>query len=197
MDVAQLAKLATSLQGLALGRITFVTVPTTTTAGAETLQASTSKQLFNAVIDNSPLPGETAGPKTTPSQSGQPVAAKDVKVQVINATQIPNAAGDTAESLKSFGFGISQIGGPAPPHVTRTVVKYAAAQAAQAQLVASSVPSAALQVDPSMDGAIQVIIGPGFDSKVRAPHAGGATAPSISEAPAGLAYLNAANTSCT
>jgi LCP family protein required for cell wall assembly len=198
MGVAQLAKLATSLQGLPLGRITFVTVPTSVTGGTETVQATTSKQLFNAVIDNSPLPGETGTAKpTTPSQPSQPVAAKDVKVQVINGTQIPNAAGDTADSLRSFGFGISQIGGPAPPNLTKTVIRYASAQAAQAQLVASSVPSASLQVDPSMDGAIQVIIGPGFNGHVNAPHAGGAsTATTVSEAPTGLTYLNAASTSC-
>jgi hypothetical protein len=81
--------------------------------------------------------------------------------------------------------------------VTRTVIRYASTQTAQAQLVASSVPTAALQLDPSMDGAIQVIIGPGFDSHVRAPHAGGTTrTPTVSEAPTGLTYLNATNTSC-
>jgi LCP family protein required for cell wall assembly len=198
MGVAQLAKLAGSLQGLALGRITFVTVPTGATlnpAGEETLQASTSKQLFGAIIDNSALPGETGGTATT-SSGQQPVAAKDIKIQVINATQTPNMASNTADSLRHYGYVISQVGGPAPAHVTKTIIRYASGQQAQAQLLASSVPAAGLQVDPSMDGAIQLIIGPGFDQKVQAPHPGGSAATATSEAPGGLSYVNAGDTSC-
>jgi LCP family protein required for cell wall assembly len=202
MGVDQLAKLATSLQGLALGRITFVTVPTTGTtnaAGEQTLQASTSKQLFNAIIDNAALPGETASnqPAATPTTAA--VAPKSVKVQVINGIgdSAPGAATRTANSLKQFDFVISQIGGPAPPGVTHTEIRYASGQLAQAQLLASSVPSAKLQVDPSLDGAIQLVLGPGFDDVVKAPKAGAVTATGgSSEAPAGLSYVNAANTSC-
>lgn len=202
MGVDQLAKLATSLQGLALGRITFVTVPTTgapNAAGEETLQASTSKQLFNAIIDNSPLPGETGGSQPAAATPAKPVSAKDIKLQVINGIgdSAPGAATRTANSLRQFGFVISQIGGPAPPGTTRTVIRYASGQQAQAQLLASSVPSAKLQVDPSMGGAIQLVLGPGFDDVVKAPKAGAVTATGgASEAPAGLSYVNAANTSC-
>lgn len=195
MGVAQLAKLAGSLQGLALGRITFVTVPATIKGDTETLQASTSKQLFNAIIDNSPLPGETGG-KSATTKPAKPVAPADIKLQVINATQIANAAGDTADSLRSYGFQITQIGGAAPRGVKQTEIRYAAGQSAEAQLVASSVPSATLRLDPSMGGAIQVIIGSGFDGQVHAPHAGVAATPD-SEAPAGLSYVNAADSSCS
>jgi hypothetical protein len=50
-----------------------------------------------------------------------------------------------------------------------------------------------------MFGAIQLIIGPGFDRKVQAPQAGGsngATPGGGSEAPAQLSYVNAADTAC-
>ncbi|HEY1574890.1 MAG TPA: LCP family protein [Pseudonocardiaceae bacterium] len=203
MGVDQLAKLATSLQGLALGKITFVTVPTSDTvnsAGEETLQASTSKQLFNAIIDNSSLPGETGGSQAATSNAPTTqVAAKDIKVQVINGIgdSAPGAAKRTADDLRNYDYVINQIGGPAPPNVTRTVIRYASGQQAQAQLLASSVPSATLQVDPSMDGAIQLVLGPGFNNVVKAPKAGAVKATGgTSEAPTGLSYVNAANTSC-
>jgi LCP family protein required for cell wall assembly len=204
MGVSSLSKLATSLQGLALGRITFVTLPTTGTlnqAGDETVDPATSKQLFTAVIDNAPLPGEAAGAaaNTNAATNASSATPQNTKIQVINATSIQNVATTTANALTQQGFVVVGKGGAAPPNVQQTVIKYAAAQQDQARLLASAVPSATLQVDPSMFGAIQLIIGPGFDRKVQAPQAGGSNgaAPGAgSEAPAQLSYVNAADTAC-
>jgi LCP family protein required for cell wall assembly len=203
MGVDQLVKLATSLQGLALGRITFVTLPTTGTlnaAGEESVDAASAKQLFGAIIDNSPLPGETSGNGAVANGSAQQVPPSGIKVQVINAIGDTAAgwAAQTAHDLEPFGYVITQIGGPPPPHVTHTVIKYAAAQQNEAATLASSVPSATLQVDPTMGGAIQLILGPGFDRKVQAPRAGGGhgAAAGTSSALSGLSYVNATDQSC-
>ena len=201
MGVSGLSKLATSLQGLALGRITFVTLPTTGTlnqAGDETVNSGVSKQLFSAIIDNAPLPGEAAAQQNTALTNGPAVTPQNTKIQVLNATTEGSAASQTANSLQQQGFQISSIG-PGPTNVTTTVIKYSAPQLAQAQLLASAVPSATLQADPTMDGAIQLVIGPGFDHKVQAPHAGGGTQNSAntgSEAPSQLSYVNASDTGC-
>jgi len=203
MGVDQLVKLATSMQGLALGRITFVTEPTTgslNSAGEETVKAAAGKQLFKAVIDNSPLPGETSGAVT--NSPAKPASPSDIKVQVLNGIGQSAAgwAGTAADDLQGFGYGISQVGDTSTQNVTHTVIKYAASQQSQAALLATSVPSATLQVDQSMGGAIQLILGPGFDRKVQAPHGGaakGATSGAASEAPADLSYVNAADQSCT
>jgi hypothetical protein len=47
-----------------------------------------------------------------------------------------------------------------------------------------------------MDGAIQLILGADFDHRVQAPRQGGGTGSTASEAPDGLSYVNAADTSC-
>lgn len=194
MAVDQLTKLAASLQGLALGRITFVTLPT---AAGETMQADTGRQLFKAIIDNSALPGEQG---TAPVASNAPVSPQNVKLQVINGIgdSAAGVATTTASELSQQGYQISAIGGVPPPNVTQTVIRYSAAQLNEARLLASSVPSATLQVDPTMGGAIQLIIGPGFDHLVQTPRAGGTSgaATTTSEAPAGLSYVNAGDTSC-
>jgi LCP family protein required for cell wall assembly len=195
MGVDQLAKLAKSLQGLSVGRITFVTLPTTGTT-AETLDSATSKQLFTAIIDNSAMPGEVQ--QAAGSTAAQQVTPQGIKLQVMNGmgTAAPNAASETATQLRGFGFTVNIIGDTQSP-AAKTVVKYAAGQQAQAALVASSVPSATLQVDPTMGGAIQLILGADFNHKVLAPHAGGNPgAGTASEAPAGLSYVNASDTSC-
>jgi LCP family protein required for cell wall assembly len=201
MGVDQLVKLATSMQGLALGRITFVTLPTTGTlnaAGEETIDTAASKQLFGGIIDNSALPGETSGAVTN-GTAQQQVSPSGIKVQVINAIGDTAAgwAAQTAHDLTPFGYVINQIGGPPPPNVTHTIIKYAAAQQGEAATLASSVPSATLQVDPTMGGAIQLILGPGFDRKVQAPHGTGAHVAGASSTPAGLSYVNATDQSCS
>ncbi|HEX4721785.1 MAG TPA: LytR C-terminal domain-containing protein, partial [Pseudonocardiaceae bacterium] len=163
----------------------------------ETTNADSSKQLFNAIIDNAPLPGEATG--DTNAAANVPAATpQSTKIQVLNATNEGNAASQTATSLQQQGFQISSIG-PATVDVSTTVIKYSAPQLAQAQLLGSAVPSATLQADPTMDGAIQLIIGPGFDHKVQTAHTGGATNAAnggTSEAPAQLSFVNAANTAC-
>lgn len=198
MGVEQLAKLATSLQGLAIGKVTFVTLPTTGTpnaAGGQTPDATAGKQLFTAIIDNSPMPGETG--QAGGSTAAQQVAPADVKLQVMNGIDAtsPNAGGTTATQLETFGFTVNNIGNTTAP-ATKTVIKYAAGQQAQAALLQSSVPSASLMVDPTMGGAIELILGADFNHKVVAPHAGATNNAPASEAPAALSYVNAADTSC-
>jgi hypothetical protein len=201
MGVDQLSKLATSLQGLSLGRITFVTLPTSKTlnaAGGETLDTTESKQLFNAVIDNSPLPGETNTASGGTNQSA-PATPQTTSLQVINGIgdSSDGAGGETATALRAEGFTVNLIGN-APTPAPQTVIRYSADRQAQASLLASSVPSATLQVDPTLDGAVELLLGHGFDHKVVAPHAGGsAGAPAkSSEAPTGLSYVNATDTGC-
>lgn len=198
LDIGQLTKLATSLQGLSLGHVTFVTLPTgpaPDAAGNETLDVNNTKQLFSAVIDNSPLPGETDSGQNAGTGQNAQTDPHGVKVQVVNGIgdAAPGLAGNTADSLRAQGFSISQVSNSAG--AKQTVIRYAAAQQAQARLLASSVPSAALQVDPTQLGAIQLVLGPGFDHKVVAPHAG-ATNATASEAPPGLSYVNAQDQSC-
>jgi LCP family protein required for cell wall assembly len=195
MGVDQLVKLATSLQGLAIGKITFVTLPTSgapNAAGDETVDATASKQLFTAVIDNSPMPGETSSQQAS-SAAGQ-VSPDSFKIQVVNGSGTTNAATTTAQALRNYGFTTNSISdSPAP--VTKTVIRYASGQQAQAALLASAVPTATLQVDPTMGGAIELVLGANFDHKVQAPHSGG-TGSSTDPGLASLSYVNAADTSC-
>ena len=73
-----LVRLGQSLQGINAGRITFVTLPTTGAAdyeGNEVPRTEDVRALFDAIIDDDPLPGEndnneTLNPLTTSTTSG-------------------------------------------------------------------------------------------------------------------------------
>lgn len=70
IGVDQMLTLAQSMKGLDPGKVTFMTVPTTGMAnsrGNEVLEDSLAKAIFQALIDNAPLPGGTTPPATSSS----------------------------------------------------------------------------------------------------------------------------------
>lgn len=69
VSTKDLVDLGQSLQGVSAGRITFVTVPTTGYAdewGNEQPRTADIRALFDAIIDDDPLPGRTT--RTRPSR---------------------------------------------------------------------------------------------------------------------------------
>ncbi|OLF09530.1 hypothetical protein BLA60_20495 [Actinophytocola xinjiangensis] len=114
-----------------------------------------------------------------------------MKVQVLNGGNDQDGiAGDTADELSEFGYQIVWVDA-SPERVDRTVIKYSKVKLAQAQALAASVPDAQLVEDPAAGGALQLIIGPGFDGNVVAPGAE-APAPDLPD----VSTVNAGDVSC-
>ncbi|HEY3259016.1 MAG TPA: LCP family protein, partial [Pseudonocardiaceae bacterium] len=203
VDGSQLATLAGALGGLNSEDVTFVTLPTTDAGDHRDLRREDATGLFRAIIDGSPLPGEAAtGGAPTPGADTQPVAVppEQIKLQVINGTGEGGLATNVAKRLRSVGFEVVKMDN-ATQNVDRTVIRYAAAREQQALSVAAAVPRAALQVDPAMGGAIEVILGSDFDGVIEAVRLGQPVpARPVVQAPPGspvrLDTQNAADTSC-
>ena len=194
MDVSALITLAQSLQGVNLNQITFITLPTTGSdndQGEAIPQTDLSTQLFNAIIGNAPLPGSTpSGPA-----SNSPLSPQGIKIQVLNGGDTQNGvAAQTSEKLKQQGFSV--VNGGNSHNVDQTVIKYAAADQAKAQLLGSAVPKATLQEDPSANGAVELILGPNFDGNIVPAKAGGDATNQNTSTPM-LTTLTAADTSCS
>jgi LCP family protein required for cell wall assembly len=201
MDVSALTTLAQSLQGVNLNQITFITLPTTGSDNAQgeaTPLTDESTQLFSAIIGNAPLPGAASTTSTPPT----PLTPQGIKIQVFNGGDTQQGvAGQTSNALKAQGFSVVNDGNSAHP-VTATVVKYAAADKAKAQLLVSAVPKATLQEDDSANGAVELILGPNFDGKIvpaqsgSDANAGSSTNGGAGNTPSALTTMTAADTSC-
>ncbi|HJP75595.1 MAG TPA: LCP family protein, partial [Pseudonocardiaceae bacterium] len=198
MDVSALITLAQSLQGVNLNQITFITLPTTGSDNAQgeaTPVTDESTQLFNAIIGNAPLPGTAS----SGSASSSPLTPQGIKIQVLNGGDTQQGiANQTAQALKQQGFSV--VNGGNSHAVDATVIKYATADKAKAQLLGSAVPKATLQEDDSANGAVELILGPNFDGKVvQAQSGGGNPSPSsgAGNSPSALSTLTAADTSCS
>ena len=187
-----LVQLGQSLQGMAAGHITFVTVPTGVTDqnGDEPPRVSDMRALFDAIINDDPLPEENdqnarslaAAPTSAPTpgpttkQSPTPVAAPeserrqvtttsphDVTVRVSNATAQSGLATSASSQLKRNGFNV-MTPDDYPSSVSATTLLFSPGNEEAAATVASSLANARVQRVSGYGQVVQVVLGPDFNS---------------------------------
>ncbi|MDT7706483.1 MAG: hypothetical protein QOG20_2090 [Pseudonocardiales bacterium] len=162
----QILALSLSLRSPTTDGVTFTTVPTSgeTDGGSVTLRDADAAALFAALRKDTPLPSnatDTTGGRTGPAPSG-------LTVQVLNASDQPGLAAKVGGTLKQLGFGVGTVSN-APQPTSQTVIRYSPDQAAAADLLAATVPSATTAPDPGATGVLQLVLGRSFDNVVRAP----------------------------
>jgi LCP family protein required for cell wall assembly len=190
-----LVQLGQSLQGMAAGHMTFVTVPTGVTDqnGDEPPRMSDMRALFDAIINDDPLPEEndqnarplggaspTSGPaasaskapttKKTPTptpeaehQQVTTTSPQDVTVRVSNATTQSGLAATATKQLKTNGFNV-MTPDDYPSSVNTTTVLFSPGNEQAAATVASSFANAKVQRVSGYGQVIQVVLGPDFNS---------------------------------
>ncbi|GLZ31429.1 hypothetical protein Lesp02_36170 [Lentzea sp. NBRC 105346] len=212
VGVDQLLTLGQSLQGLEAGRVSFVTMPHVTddnrlkddpSDNIERLKDGEVKALFQSIIDGTPLPLEKQDPNAgkpsdgnAPPKQGQVVAPNQVSVQVLNGdAENGGAAGRTRTALEKQGFKVVNVGDTAPAQ--KTIIKYAKGREDWAATLAAAVPTAEKVEDPSMGGAVVLILGTNYDDKVVAPQAGStAGEPGKPNVPQDLSIVNGGQDPC-
>ncbi len=207
VQTKDLVDLGQSLQGISAGRITFVTVPTTgiTDAdGNEEPRTTDIRALFDAIINDDPLPGEndtneTLSPisaetkNTDPSTSTTAVAEAAVPSLTMLTEHVDEVTTDPAEVTVQVRnpTGVPGLADSAtsalenygfyalsPDNntdpVETTTVKFSAGSEQAAATVAASFKGARLQRVDGLGDTVQVIIGPDFTS-VNSPMPSGST----------------------
>jgi LCP family protein required for cell wall assembly len=192
VQTKDLVQLGQSLQGMAAGHFTFVTVPTGVTDqnGDEPPRTSDMKALFNAIINDDPLPEEndqnaqnlgttpTTGPTTapttkkTPPPSAAPEARReqvtttspeDVTVRVSNATAQSGLAATATTQLKRNGFNVMSPD-DYPSSLNATTVFFSAGNEQAAATVASAFANSKVARVSGYGQVVQVVLGPDFKS---------------------------------
>lgn len=220
-----LVDLGQSVQGVNAGRITFVTVPTTGYAddwGNEQPRVDDMAALFQAIINDDPLPEErnaddTPVPQTPESGSsatgpddevGELVDAVatdpgEVTVRVSNSTGESGLAGSAADVLAQHGFNI-ETPDDYPGPLESTTVFFSAGNEQAAATVASSFHHADIEQVTGLGDVVRVVLGTDF-SAVTPPSPSGSTvqvhlvrgtSSEPTELPEDLTVTNAADTTC-
>jgi LCP family protein required for cell wall assembly len=225
IQTKDLVDLGQSVQGVNAGRITFVTIPTVGYAdeyGNEVPRTDDMRSLFDAIINDDPLPEEknadnTPVPETSqpPSSTPAPVDANgelvdavttnpgDITVRVSNSTGQNGLASTAASELQQHGFNV-ETPDDYPGPVDSTTVFFSAGNEQAAATVASSFKTATIERASGIGDVIQVVLGSDFN-QVSAPEPSGSSVQvhvmhdrsgSTSHLPEDLTVTNAADTTC-
>jgi LCP family protein required for cell wall assembly len=196
INTKELVELGQSIQGIAAGRITFVTVPTVGYAdewGNETPRTEDTRALFDAIInddplpeeknaDNTPVPGtpESTVSATPQDQTPEPTTTEpaapsselvdavttnpqDITVQVSNSTGEDGLAATAASELQTHGFNVTTPD-DYPGPLTSTTVFFSPGNEQAAATVASSFANPTIERVPGMGDVVQVVLGSDFYS---------------------------------
>ncbi|WP_156686752.1 LCP family protein [Mycobacterium sp. Marseille-P9652] len=198
VQTKDLVQLGQSLQGMAAGHMTFVTVPTGVTDqnGDEPPRMADMRALFDAIINDDPLPEEndqnaqsldsssTTGPTKAPTTKKTPpptpeaqheqvtaTSPGDVTVRVSNATTQSGLASSATSQLKRNGFNV-MTPDDYPSSVSTTTVLFSAGNEQAAATVAASFTNPKVQRVSGYGQVVQVVLGPDFNSVGAPPPSG-------------------------
>ncbi|HEX2283928.1 MAG TPA: LCP family protein [Mycobacterium sp.] len=190
MDTKDLVTLGQSIQGVAAGRITFLTVPTTgymDEYGNEHLREEDTRAIFDAIINDDPLPEEKNADNTpvpgtpestasatpeSPSQDAAPTSElvdaittnpQDITVQVSNSTGEDGLGATAASELQSHGFNVTTPD-DYPGPLNSTTVFFSAGNEQAAATVASAFATPTIERVSGLGDVVQVVLGTDFYS---------------------------------
>jgi LCP family protein required for cell wall assembly len=228
VQTKDLVQLGQSLHGMAAGHITFVTVPTgiTDQNGDEPPRMADMRALFDAIINDDPLPEENdqnaqslgTTPTTAPTTKKTPppsatsearpqqvttTSPQDVTVRVSNATAQTGLAANATSQLRRGGFNV-MTPDDYPSPVNATTVLFSPGNEQAAATVASSFANARVQRVSGYGRVVQVVLGPDFNSVTAPPPSGSSISVQIERGPGNaptqlpedLTVTNAADTTC-
>ncbi|MBI3226656.1 MAG: LCP family protein [Mycolicibacterium cosmeticum] len=217
-----LVDLGQSIQGVNAGRISFITVPTTgeTDAdGNEPPRTDDVHALFDAIINDDPLPEERNADNTpvpqTPEAPSMPApgagevvdaVATDpslVTVRVSNSTGENGLAADAASALQEHGFNIDAPD-DYPGPLDATTVFFAPGNEQAAATVASSFSNATMERTTGLGDVVRVVLGSDYRAVAPPSPSGSAVqvhlvrgvATEPTQLPEDLTVTNAADTTC-
>jgi LCP family protein required for cell wall assembly len=193
INTKDLVDLGQSIQGVNAGRISFITVPTTgqtDSEGNEPPRTEDMHSLFEAIINDDPLPEEKNADNTpmpgtpestvsaTPdlaskapapgSQNAELVDAvttnpQDVTVRVSNSTGQDGLANTAASELQQHGFNVTTPD-DYPGPLTSTTVFFSPGNEQAAATVASSFTNPTIERVTGMGDVVRVVLGRDFYS---------------------------------
>jgi LCP family protein required for cell wall assembly len=164
--IDQVLALAMTLRRLDADGVRYAAVPTgeRNARGNAVIRDTDAAALFAAVRADQPLPADV----TDPGAGTAGPAPSDVSVEVVNASTRSGLAGEVSETLSSLGFNVGEPSSADQP-TSETVIRFSPDQAAAAEVLRATVPSATEVPDPGSTGVLQLVLGRSFDDVVRAP----------------------------
>ncbi|WP_392544816.1 LCP family protein [Oryzobacter telluris] len=165
--------LASSVKGIGLDKIQFVTVPNETyPLDTNRVQwKASATQIWTALREDHQLgtPGKTPTPTATPSTEPLTSSPADIKVTLVNSSGVPGLARQARDGLQVQGFaGITTSNGSTGP--TGALVEYSGDHAEDARTVAAAFPEATVKKVSGLGSTVRVTLGKDAPDVVELPN---------------------------
>ena len=190
VTIDDLITLAQSFGTLDPSRVTFFTLPTVPSqSNPDALDVDQDKApaVFNALLNDQPLPGEpaaTSAATSTPETSVQPtpggvvtgrtVDPATIDLAIVNVSGRNGVATEAMGKLNDVGFAVTedQLLAPQEQQQTGVTVEYDPSSLAQALTVAAAVPGATLIPTAGLGSQVRLLLGESYDGTVTAVSSG-------------------------
>ena len=187
--VGTMGDLASSVKGIGLDKIQFVTVPNEPYApDPNRVQwKGSAEQIWSALRADRAVGAKATKPSASPSPTSSPltVSPADVDVTVRNATGVSGLARQAANALEAQGFtGVTT--GTTATTTEPVVVEYSGQHAQDARTVAAAFPGAVVEKTSGLGAKVRVTLGRGAPDVAEVPNRLGSAplpSPSISSEP--------------
>jgi LCP family protein required for cell wall assembly len=186
-----LRNLALSVRGLDAKNVKFATVPVYTRPDGATVafQQPYADELFEAIQNDNRYV-----PKKSRPDKAKPVPASQVRVRVLNGTNVTGLAAQTAEELTAAGFKVVGVGNADTDTYQQSVVRHGPSTSREASTVARTAIGAEQETDPELGKTVDLILGANWDGvnedALESPK-------QARKLPAGVDQRNAAQGPCT
>ena len=161
-----LKDLALRLKDLDPAKVTFVTVPIDRLAKRNgqsviLMDEIGAEQLFTSIREDDKVPGASEAPAAAPNNLI--VAPSRVRVRVLNGAGIKGLAARAADDIRKVGFKIVDTGNADATNYEDTIVRHGPDREDSARTLAAAVPGAKLQLDQSMRGSVELVVGRNYN----------------------------------
>ncbi len=202
VTIDDLVALAQSFGTLDPSRVTFFTLPTvpsSTENGALEVNQDKAPAVFDALINDQPLPGEpaatevastpqTPAPTNAPPDSATTVDPSSVDLAIVNVSGRSGMATEAMGLLNALGFAVTESDLLADDQQIQAdiTVEYDPTNLAAALTVASAVPGATLVPTNGLGTQVRLLLGESYDGTVQAVSAGVVVTGTVAEGTTGV-----------
>jgi len=194
-SVDDLRDLATRFRTFDAGGVVFTTLPVADAdvrAGRQRvvmLDDAKTDELFDLLRRDIP-PDSPRAARATPAAEPLVVAPEDVQVRVYNGAGVTGLGRRAYDELGSAGFQLVDAPDNRGSEAVQTTVYHGPDRADSARTVAAAIPGSRTELDPALEGTLEVVVGSSYDGvqavsvtpKAQEPTAGEAGAPSAAPA---------------
>ena len=170
LGIGDLKNLALRFRSLDPKKVIFATVPNydpghkISDQSVVLIDDAAAAEIFTGIREGTIGPDGTPPPVSASADTKLVVAPADIRVRVLNGTDVTGKAKEVADELKSRGFYVTESAtAPAKDKgATETVIRYSSSRMESADTLVAAIPGSRAELDDTLGRSLTVIVGSNY-----------------------------------